>query len=201
MQDEMSAEGNLSLLRADENRQQGSGTNQDDTTNGGCEHEMCDVVQRHDDRRMGGGGEEDVVKGKPANRSIGDDKEIPMLRRGWEEKVTIHCSDDDTYEIEELVHIDGDKPGQNTLESIFSKYGDHLAVPGVSTMRIATWNANGLKTLRKLRIAIRLMQTAEIDLLLGDSDKAPKELGWTPKISFDNLIKKMVVYDIENYKP
>ena len=47
----------------------------------------------------------------------------------------------------------------------------------------------------------KFYRPAEIDLLLGDSDKARKELGWIPKISFDNLIKKMVVYDIENYKP
>jgi len=47
----------------------------------------------------------------------------------------------------------------------------------------------------------KFYRPAEIDLLLGDSNKARKELGWTPKISFDNLIKKMVVYDIENYKP
>jgi GDP-D-mannose dehydratase len=26
-------------------------------------------------------------------------------------------------------------------------------------------------------------------------------LGWKPKILFDNLVKKMVEFDIENYKP
>lgn len=41
---------------------------------------------------------------------------------------------------------------------------------------------------------------AEVELLLGDSTKARKELNWKPKISFDNLIKKMVEWDIENIK-
>ena len=39
-----------------------------------------------------------------------------------------------------------------------------------------------------------------MELLLGDSTKARQELNWKPKISFDNLIKKMVEWDIEEYK-
>ena len=46
----------------------------------------------------------------------------------------------------------------------------------------------------------KFYRPAEIDLLLGNSNKARQELGWAPKISFDNLIKKMVIYDIENYR-
>jgi len=37
---------------------------------------------------------------------------------------------------------------------------------------------------------------AEIDLLLGDPSEAKKGLGWKPKISFDNLVKRMVEYDL-----
>jgi GDPmannose 4,6-dehydratase len=46
----------------------------------------------------------------------------------------------------------------------------------------------------------KFYRPAEVDLLLGNSNKARQELGWVPKISFDNLIKKMVIYDIENYR-
>jgi GDPmannose 4,6-dehydratase len=46
----------------------------------------------------------------------------------------------------------------------------------------------------------KFYRPAEVDLLLGNSNKARQELGWAPKISFDNLIKKMVIYDIENYR-
>lgn len=37
----------------------------------------------------------------------------------------------------------------------------------------------------------------EVELLLGDSTKARKELGWTPKISFKELVEKMVRHDIK----
>ena len=34
--------------------------------------------------------------------------------------------------------------------------------------------------------------SSEVDILLGDSSKAEFELGWKPKISFDELIEEMV---------
>lgn len=39
---------------------------------------------------------------------------------------------------------------------------------------------------------------AEVDLLIGDASKAKKVLGWTPKVDFNNLVKKMVEFDLEN---
>jgi GDPmannose 4,6-dehydratase len=36
---------------------------------------------------------------------------------------------------------------------------------------------------------------AEVDLLLGNSVKAEKELNWSPEISFENLIKEMIEND------
>ena len=38
---------------------------------------------------------------------------------------------------------------------------------------------------------------AEVDLLIGDSTPIRKELNWKPKISFDNLVKRMVLLDIK----
>jgi len=52
-----------------------------------------------------------------------------------------------------------------------------------------------------VQINPKFYRPAEVDLLLGDSTKARKELNWLPKISFDKLIEKMVKSDIENYKP
>jgi len=37
---------------------------------------------------------------------------------------------------------------------------------------------------------------AEVKLLVGDSTKAREKLGWTPRISLDEMIKRMVMYDI-----
>ena len=33
--------------------------------------------------------------------------------------------------------------------------------------------------------------------MLGDASKAKKELSWSPKVSFDELVKKMVDYDLK----
>ena len=40
----------------------------------------------------------------------------------------------------------------------------------------------------------------EVDLLIGDPSKAEKILGWKRKVSFLDLIKRMVRYDIETFK-
>ncbi|MPL78125.1 GDP-mannose 4,6-dehydratase [bioreactor metagenome] len=40
----------------------------------------------------------------------------------------------------------------------------------------------------------------EVDLLLGDSQKARKELGWKPKIPFKELVKEMVQNDLKMVK-
>jgi GDPmannose 4,6-dehydratase len=45
----------------------------------------------------------------------------------------------------------------------------------------------------------KFMRPAEVDLLLGDSTKAQKVLGWKPKVSFEELVKMMVKSDLEKY--
>jgi GDPmannose 4,6-dehydratase len=42
-----------------------------------------------------------------------------------------------------------------------------------------------------------LIRPAEVDHLLGDCSKAKKELGWTPKVEFKELIEMMVDADLE----
>ena len=43
----------------------------------------------------------------------------------------------------------------------------------------------------------RYMRPAEVDLLEGDASKARKELGWKPKVGFDELVEMMVASDLE----
>jgi GDPmannose 4,6-dehydratase len=43
----------------------------------------------------------------------------------------------------------------------------------------------------------RYFRPAEVDLLLGDSGKARRKLGWEPKVSFDQLVKLMVDNDLK----
>ncbi len=43
----------------------------------------------------------------------------------------------------------------------------------------------------------RFMRPAEVDLLVGDPGKAKRDLGWEPKVSFQELVKMMVDSDID----
>jgi GDPmannose 4,6-dehydratase len=49
-----------------------------------------------------------------------------------------------------------------------------------------------------VQINPKFYRPAEVDLLLGNSNKAITELGWRSKISFDTLIKEMISFDIKN---
>ncbi len=40
---------------------------------------------------------------------------------------------------------------------------------------------------------------ADVDILLGDASKAKRNLGWEPKVSFEELVSMMVRHDLENY--
>ncbi len=43
----------------------------------------------------------------------------------------------------------------------------------------------------------RFMRPAEVDLLIGDSAKARKTLGWEPSVDFPSLVQRMVDADLE----
>jgi len=43
----------------------------------------------------------------------------------------------------------------------------------------------------------RYFRPTEVDVLLGDSSKAREELGWEPKVGFDQLIDMMIEADLE----
>ena len=69
------------------------------------------------------------------------------------------------------------------------------------------WRGQGIKEtfvlkhkpeIELMRINEKFYRPAEVDLLLGDSSLARKELNWTPKISFEELVKKMVENDLKN---
>ena len=49
-----------------------------------------------------------------------------------------------------------------------------------------------------MQINSKFYRPAEVSLLCGKSDKARNDLGWKPKTSFNDLIKKMVEFDIQN---
>ncbi|MGC1786167.1 MAG: GDP-mannose 4,6-dehydratase, partial [Terriglobales bacterium] len=43
----------------------------------------------------------------------------------------------------------------------------------------------------------RYLRPTEVDCLCGDASKARKKLGWTPKVTFSQLVKMMVEHDLE----
>ena len=46
----------------------------------------------------------------------------------------------------------------------------------------------------------RYFRPTEVDVLLGDSTKARRKLGWEPKVTFDQLIDMMIEADLEQAK-
>ena len=44
------------------------------------------------------------------------------------------------------------------------------------------------------------MRPSEVDHLIGDASQAKEYLGWEPKTNFNELVKKMVDYDLKEYK-
>ena len=60
---------------------------------------------------------------------------------------------------------------------------------------------NNLKSYVLVDIDEKFFRPADVEKLWGDSNLARKELDWHPKVSFDELISKMVKNDIENFIP
>jgi GDPmannose 4,6-dehydratase len=58
----------------------------------------------------------------------------------------------------------------------------------------------GLDWRKHVEIDSRYLRPAEVDLLIGDSAKAKKKLGWEPKTKFADLVKLMVDEDVRQLK-
>lgn len=84
------------------------------------------------------------------------------------------------------------------------KPDDYVVATGVTTTvrdmcRIAFDHA-GLDMEKHLVIDPAFFRPAEVDVLLGDSSKARKVLGWKPEITLDQMIREMVDADFERLK-
>jgi len=55
----------------------------------------------------------------------------------------------------------------------------------------------GLDWREYVRLDPRFVRPAEVDLLLADPSKARRELGWQPKVAFEELVAMMVEADLE----
>ncbi len=61
----------------------------------------------------------------------------------------------------------------------------------------AAFNCAGLDYREYVKVDQKFFRPAEVDILLGNPAKAERELGWKPKVSFDDLVKMMVEHDLE----
>lgn len=67
------------------------------------------------------------------------------------------------------------------------------------------WRGKGIKEVGidkktgKIIIEVdpKYFRPAEVDVLIGNADKAKKKLGWTPKTKFKELVKIMIDHDFE----
>lgn len=59
-----------------------------------------------------------------------------------------------------------------------------------------TWEGRSLEL---VRINPKFYRPAEVEILLADPSKIKKELGWTPKTTFEGLVDKMMTSDLTSY--
>ncbi|HSR05610.1 MAG TPA: GDP-mannose 4,6-dehydratase [Bryobacteraceae bacterium] len=81
------------------------------------------------------------------------------------------------------------------------KPGDYVVATGVSHsvrefLELAAAYC-GVDWTRHVEFDSRYMRPTEVDALLGDSSKARAQLGWRPRVQFEELVKMMVDSDLE----
>jgi GDPmannose 4,6-dehydratase len=79
--------------------------------------------------------------------------------------------------------------------------GDYVIATGIShsvrDLVQAAFDHLGLDWEEHLTSDPKFLRPAEVDHLLGDPRKAKAVLGWRPRLSFEELIKKMVDHDLQ----
>jgi GDPmannose 4,6-dehydratase len=55
----------------------------------------------------------------------------------------------------------------------------------------------GLDWARHVEVDPRYFRPTEVEVLHGDATKARKKLGWEPRVKIDELVRRMVEFDLE----
>jgi len=83
-----------------------------------------------------------------------------------------------------------------SVRDFVNKVSDYLDLP-------ITWEGSGVDEVGKdssgniiIKVNRNLYRPTETSDLCGDSTKAQKELGWQPKVGINELVKKMVDFDL-----
>ena len=69
------------------------------------------------------------------------------------------------------------------------------------------WEGKGINEVGKdqktqkilIRVDKKYFRPTEVDILHGDYTKAKENLGWNPKISFQELVKEMIKCELKNF--
>lgn len=81
------------------------------------------------------------------------------------------------------------------------KPGDYVVATGkaysVRDFLDAAFGHAGIDPAKHVAFDARYLRPTEVDHLLGDPSKAEAELGWKPKVDFDELVRMMVAHDME----
>ena len=106
-----------------------------------------------------------------------------MLQQDTPEDFTI--STGVQYSVRDFVNIAAKELG---IELKWNGYGINETGANTATGKII------------IRVDQRYFRPTEVETLLGDSTKAREKLGWTPKISFEELVREMVAHDLNDAK-
>jgi GDPmannose 4,6-dehydratase len=61
------------------------------------------------------------------------------------------------------------------------------------------FGAVGLDWRKYVELDPKFIRPAEVDLLVGDASKAKRDLGWTPRVTFEQLVEMMVAADLKRH--
>ncbi|KAG8714648.1 hypothetical protein FRC11_007655 [Ceratobasidium sp. 423] len=88
-------------------------------------------------------------------------------------------------------------PVREYVEKAFAVVGVQVKWEGEGTDEVGKDAATGRVI---VRVDTRYFRPAEVDLLLGTPKKAEAKLGWKRQVTFDELVKEMVLADLEASK-
>jgi len=103
-------------------------------------------------------------------------------------------SSNETHSVREFIEKSFLYAGINEFNWVGEKENESLVLPDYLVLEGNVMS----KTL--VQVNPKFYRPAEVDLLLGDSSEARKDLNWSPKNSFDNLVERMVRSDLKDEK-
>lgn len=80
------------------------------------------------------------------------------------------------------------------VQLAFAKIGKEILWEGQGGDEVGVEAGNGVV---RVRVDPNYFRPAEVSYLLGDAEKAKKELGWEARTDFQELVKEMVQWDLE----